>query len=140
MQTGAAVSAPVRIWRRRTKGWRMPANTVSVDRKTKWGNPFRLDLPDTSTFHVKSVAEAVEAYRNMLPSTYLARDLPELRGKNLACWCKPDAPCHADVLLELANPPAAITLAPLPERKLNISPAFDAALARAPRSGWNKRR
>jgi hypothetical protein len=27
----------------------------------------------------------------------------ELRGKNLACWCKPDQPCHADVLLELAN-------------------------------------
>lgn len=26
-----------------------------------------------------------------------------LRGKNLACWCKPGEPCHADVLLELAN-------------------------------------
>ena len=32
-------------------------------------------------------------------------DPSELRGKNLACWCKPDQPCHADVLLELANPP-----------------------------------
>jgi hypothetical protein len=29
--------------------------------------------------------------------------LPELRGKRLACWCKPGSPCHADVLLELAN-------------------------------------
>lgn len=29
--------------------------------------------------------------------------LPELRGKNLACWCKPGSPCHADVLLDLAN-------------------------------------
>jgi len=26
-----------------------------------------------------------------------------LRGKNLACWCALDQPCHADVLLELAN-------------------------------------
>lgn len=27
----------------------------------------------------------------------------ELRGKDLACWCRPGEPCHADVLLELAN-------------------------------------
>jgi hypothetical protein len=27
----------------------------------------------------------------------------ELRGKNLACWCKLDQPCHADVLLRMAN-------------------------------------
>jgi hypothetical protein len=33
----------------------------------------------------------------------LVRRLPELRGKNLACWCPLDKPCHADVLLELAN-------------------------------------
>lgn len=100
--------APVRIQLRRTAGWRMPANTVKVTRGKgragKWGNPFKTDLPDTSTFHVKTALEAVEAYRNMLPGTYLARDLPELRGKNLACWCVPGAPCHADVLLELANP------------------------------------
>jgi hypothetical protein len=34
--------------------------------------------------------------------------LPELRGKNLACWCPLDQPCHADVLLELANSPATL--------------------------------
>ncbi|WP_019732123.1 DUF4326 domain-containing protein [Mycobacterium avium] len=27
----------------------------------------------------------------------------ELAGHDLACWCPPDQPCHADVLLELAN-------------------------------------
>jgi hypothetical protein len=37
-----------------------------------------------------------------LPPT-LAEIRAELRGKNLACWCPLDAPCHADVLLELAN-------------------------------------
>jgi hypothetical protein len=34
--------------------------------------------------------------------------LPSLRGKNLACWCPLDQPCHADVLLELANAPALV--------------------------------
>ena len=29
--------------------------------------------------------------------------MDELRGKNLACWCPLDQPCHADVLLEIAN-------------------------------------
>jgi hypothetical protein len=32
-----------------------------------------------------------------------AARLPELRGKNLACFCKPGEPCHADILIELAN-------------------------------------
>lgn len=31
--------------------------------------------------------------------------LPMIRGKNLACWCKQGQPCHADVLLEIANKP-----------------------------------
>jgi hypothetical protein len=33
----------------------------------------------------------------------VGKDLSELRGKNLACWCRLDQSCHADVLLELAN-------------------------------------
>jgi hypothetical protein len=36
------VTAPVRIQRKRTKGWKMPPNTVSVTRPGKWGNPFNL--------------------------------------------------------------------------------------------------
>ena len=32
----------------------------------------------------------------------------ELAGKNLACWCKPGTPCHADVLLELATQPLTV--------------------------------
>ena len=42
----------------------------------------------------------------------ILKDLPTLRGKNLACWCKPDAPCHADVLLELANRPVCEEVIP----------------------------
>lgn len=34
---------------------------------------------------------------------YILSRLHELRGKNLACWCPLNQPCHADVLLKLAN-------------------------------------
>lgn len=33
----------------------------------------------------------------------IIENAPFLRGKNLACWCALDQPCHADVLLEVAN-------------------------------------
>jgi hypothetical protein len=48
----------------------------------------------------------VAAYRRYLRANgELMAALPELRGHDLACWCKLDEPCHADVLLELANGP-----------------------------------
>lgn len=110
------MNSPVRVQLRRTKGWKMPENTVKVDRTTKWGNPFKVD-DYTSRF------EAVEAFRGLLNSADEGELSPrrlypsceeirsELAGKNLACWCKlpvwPDDHdlCHADVLLELANAP-----------------------------------
>jgi hypothetical protein len=101
---------PVRIQLRRTKGWRMPPDTVKVDRSTRWGNPFRVGEP-----YVPTAGAAVHMFRFRLIGP-LAQPLPpesrmgwiqanagQLRGKNLACWCAPDQPCHADVLLELAN-------------------------------------
>lgn len=101
---------PQRIQLSRTKGWRIPANTVKVDRATKWGNPFR--LPGGAR-----PQEVVDLYRHQLcvrghvtnRTAHGAQRVTvddvrrELRGKNLACWCKPGAPCHADVLLEIAN-------------------------------------
>jgi hypothetical protein len=85
---------PIRIRLSRAKGWRMPPNTVKVDRSTKWGNPYVVGRDGDR-------AQCAELYRNVKHS---ARDLDELRGKNLACWCPLDQPCHADVLLQLANP------------------------------------
>lgn len=87
---------PKRIQLRRTKGWRMPPNTVKVDRSTRWGNPYRV-----GTCLIADASAAVLAFKANLPLTL--RDLDELRGKDLACWCRIDQPCHADVLLELAN-------------------------------------
>lgn len=46
---------------------------------------------------------ALEATAGYPYRTRLVEALPRLRGKNLACFCGPDRPCHADVLLEIAN-------------------------------------
>ena len=90
---------PCRVQLSRQKGWRMPENTVKVDRTTRFGNPFKLD---------EGHAASVAAFRAWLASTAAGRALAdaareELRGTNLACWCPLDGPCHADVLLEIAN-------------------------------------
>jgi hypothetical protein len=87
---------PKRIQLRRTKGWRMPENTVKVDRSTKWGNPFIVEGDPAL-----AVAMYRSSYADNLDFIYDAQ--LDLRGNNLACWCPLDAPCHADVLLEIAN-------------------------------------
>lgn len=89
---------PERVQRRRIRGWRMPANTVYVGRPTRWGNPFHVGLQGDA-------AECVRAYRSWLRTMPgLVADIRlALAGKDLACWCPPGQPCHADVLLEIAN-------------------------------------
>lgn len=52
---------------------------------------------------VESPADAVQMFRDFIFP--FDADLSELRGKDLACWCALDQPCHADVLLEWANAP-----------------------------------
>lgn len=124
---------PTRIQRKRTKGWKMPPNTVYVGRPSKWGNPFR-DSP------VGGRELSVALYRDMVrgiwnptlmlyasdsevATVYQVRQRwferigrhptevawAELKGKTLCCWCPlvdrngDRVPCHADILLELAN-------------------------------------
>ena len=94
---------PKRIQRRRTKGWWMPPNTVYVGRPSFWGNPFRVGGE-----HDLTRAEVVSTYRMWLATNPVGQAVAEaarmkLRGKDLACWCLLDQPCHADVLLEIAN-------------------------------------
>jgi hypothetical protein len=87
---------PKRIQRRRTAGWRMPDNTKSVARPSRWGNPFKVEgnhqaAVDQFTQWVEQQGALMQAIRS------------ELRGRDLACYCKPEQPCHADVLLRIAN-------------------------------------
>jgi hypothetical protein len=107
---------PKRVQLSRAKGWRMPPGTVKVDRSTRWGNPFPIggDYPTAaaavSRFRA-AVAGPVLDGKQCAPNAHpdstigliIRTVVGELRGKNLACWCPLDQPCHADVLLELAN-------------------------------------
>ena len=105
---------PIRVQLSRKKGWRMPPNTVKVDRTTKWGNPFIVGKPGGAfTAMVKDRRHAWQLFNGSAhDNAELVKAAQiELRGKNLACWCplptqmyEPDC-CHAAVLLELANKP-----------------------------------
>lgn len=105
---------PKRIQRKRTKGWKMPPDTVYVGRPTKWGNPWRAGQDSTLSVLPMTAREAVMLYRlwidaNLLGPGQYRKPIAELRGKNLACWCplidKDGNPvaCHAEVLLEIVN-------------------------------------
>ena len=130
---------PVRIQRKRTRGWKMPEGAVSVTRPGKWGNPFCIggwfkmgtggngfcylqclltEYPTQDFTKIEDAAMAVEWFRRY-KELYPPKDIEELRGKDLACFCHlcdahkdgkpmsvecPDcAPCHVDVLLPIAN-------------------------------------
>jgi Domain of unknown function (DUF4326) len=91
---------PRRIQLKRTKGWRLPDNTVIISRPTKWGNPFRIGVHGQRE-------ECVRQFRDWIlgddrRAVALRAQLGELRGKDLACWC-PAGACHGDILIELAN-------------------------------------
>ena len=88
-----------RIQLRRTKGWRKPDGAISVARPHKWGNPFVIGTPG-----VPDAETAVRLYREWLPESGLLSQMSELAGHDLMCFCLVVQPCHADLLLELANP------------------------------------
>ena len=116
---------PKRIQRHRTKGWRMPEGAIYVGRPTIWGNPYRVIRQGKTTWEVYAFEESsptasfvsrtgVEARAfaverllclidNYLDPWGADRIRNELAGSDLACWCPLGQPCHADVLLEIAN-------------------------------------
>lgn len=90
---------PKRIQMSRQRPWRAEnPDAVIVARPSKWGNPFRVRKG-------RDVARAVEMFRTLLVADERLREraVSELAGRDLACWCPLSDPCHADVLLEIAN-------------------------------------
>lgn len=76
---------------------RQEYDTLRIDRRTKWGNPFIFRPRINAT----SRADAIEKYEDYIRSSpWLMRSLPELLGHKLGCWCKP-LPCHGDILIKL---------------------------------------
>lgn len=74
---------------------------VNCARPHRWGNPFKVD-------DYTSVQQVIEQFNQMVregktPPFSLANIREELRGKNLACWCKIGEPCHCDILLSISN-------------------------------------
>jgi hypothetical protein len=92
------MNKPIRIQRKRIKGWRMPKDAIYVGRPTGFGNPY-------SVTEGLTVEEAVTKYEKMCQENlpFRMRIKEELKGKNLACFCSLDKACHADVLLKIAN-------------------------------------
>lgn len=124
------MSAPKRIQRRRSRGWRMPDGAVYVGRPTKFGNPYTVEMMQNRIDELAAIDRgdvlaaigprqlAYDAFRSDLrygPDSQwwwfgphmqmitICVSLDELKGKDLACWCPLDEPCHADVLLAIAN-------------------------------------
>lgn len=102
---------PDRIQLQRTKGWRMPAGAVKVDRSTRWGNPWRVGAEGPDGRVAVDAEGAVGMFEDMLsdPEKRAEAGYPDdaalvaLRGSDLACWCRPGSACHADVLLRIVN-------------------------------------
>ncbi len=106
------MTKPVRMQRKRTKGWRMQAASRAINglpakyvgRPSKWGNPFKTGDAEADVAWYRFWIEQPGHARGMLYDKLFM-----LRGHNLVCWCPlldkegNPYPCHADLLLDLAN-------------------------------------
>ena len=95
------VSQPRRIQLSRKKGYRKPDNAVRVTRPGKWGNPYKVGIHGDAETCVRLFEGMMET--ELARSAKMRAAIEELRGKDLGCFCPLDAPCHANVLLRLAN-------------------------------------
>jgi len=74
---------------------------VYIGRPSKFGNPFSHKERTKAKFKVSTREEAIEQFeRWIITQPELMKDLKELKGKVLGCWCKPLS-CHGDVLIRL---------------------------------------
>ena len=115
---------PQRLQLSRHKGFNLQQSSIALNglpakivaRPGRWGNPFKIaDIAKRYDLDpVDAQAKAVDLCtqwligaldKSLTPGPAPSRDLirSELRGHNLACWCKPGTPCHAEVLIEIAN-------------------------------------
>jgi hypothetical protein len=97
---------PVRLQLSRKKGFNLQRESMRINglpavncaRPSRWGNPFVI-----GSTGVRTAEDAVHAFSLMIPLSWRGPSIIELQGKNLACWCGLDEPCHVDTLLMLAN-------------------------------------
>jgi hypothetical protein len=95
---------PIRLRLSRKKGFNLQEHSLATNglpavncaRPSRWGNPFKVGVHGTAQ-------QCVDSFRYIVGHEVVQGGLSDLKGKNLACYCKLDEPCHADVLFELAN-------------------------------------
>jgi hypothetical protein len=82
---------------------------VRIDRRSPWGNPYRIDemrraglSGETARLAVIASFELWVQNADDAAAVWIREHVHELRGKTLACWCKP-ADCHGDVLAAMAD-------------------------------------
>jgi hypothetical protein len=94
------VSKPRRLQLSRGAGFRLPANSVSVAGPSRWANPYL-----AAARSVPASQAAVEHFAGYLRRNpgLIDQARAELTGRDLACWCAPHLPCHADVWLAVVN-------------------------------------
>lgn len=106
------IAMPKRLQRKRERGWRAPPSAVYVGRGSCYGNCFDWQLYMKN--YGSTEREAKQWAKNAFDKVWSAHAhddyaplLDAIRGRDLMCWCGPDDPCHADILLKLANGPSA---------------------------------
>src|SRR6266446_612801 len=97
-EAGADFRLPSRIQRRRSRGWRQPSSALYVGRPTKWWESLQSRTKPKRRGSCDVVSQRPD--RRSFTVDDVRR---ELNGSDLICWCKAGAPCHADVLLAVAN-------------------------------------
>ena len=109
------MTAPQRLRRSRARGATLPPGTIIVDRSTPWGNPFIVGKDGDAAYCVRLFELMLCGSLAMLCTPtieeqkarrrYILDHIKDLRGRDLAFWCRLDKPCHADSLILMANRP-----------------------------------
>lgn len=102
---------PKRIQRKRVKGWTMPRGAVYVGRGSRFGNGWIIGEPHPDTGAPITREDAFTLYAASLAGASRASTAiiqKHLAGRDLACYCRLDQRCHADLLLVVANDPDPI--------------------------------
>jgi hypothetical protein len=99
---------PLRIQRKRTKGFKLPHGTTCVTRPGRWGNPFETAAEFEDAYRKVVIhIELMRATAHLSPvwsrMIWIVENIKQLRGFKLACFCPLDQPCHADCLAEYSN-------------------------------------
>lgn len=83
---------------------------ILICRPSKWGNPFTHKNNTLAKYKLSIKDDVIKAYEFWITNgegQYLLKDLHELRGKRLGCFCKtkstPNKKCHGDILKKLVE-------------------------------------